>query len=86
MFAPQVKAGWVDVECGWRPLPQVYLSPGGDSHFPWVEVCADTGLGLIREQKVQGAEAAVTKRSTQINVEQQLVEEYPFPMSRSEGG
>ncbi|KAK1335211.1 hypothetical protein QTO34_004795 [Cnephaeus nilssonii] len=37
------------------------LSPGGDSHFPWVEVCADTGLGLIREQKVQGAEAAVTK-------------------------
>ena len=37
------------------------LSPGGDSHFPWVEVCADTGLGLIWEQKVQGAEAAVTR-------------------------
>ncbi|KAK1334491.1 hypothetical protein QTO34_005497 [Cnephaeus nilssonii] len=55
----------------WRSIP----SPGGDSHFPWVEVCADTGLGLIREQK----------RSTQIKEEQQLVQEDSFPMSRMEG-
>lgn len=34
-------------------------SPGG-AHFPCVEVCADTGMGLIRVQKVQWAEAATT--------------------------
>ncbi|KAK1334601.1 hypothetical protein QTO34_005608 [Cnephaeus nilssonii] len=89
-------AGWT-WSVGGALCPRSIPSPGGDSHFPWVEVCADTGLGLIREQKVQGAEAAVTKAgqglsppewllsSTQIKVEQQLVEEDPFPMSRSEG-
>ena len=37
------------------------LSPGGETHFPWVEVCIDTGLGLILEQQVQWAEAAATR-------------------------
>lgn len=58
MFTPQVKAGWVDIKCGRRPLPKVYPNHGGECHFSWVEVCADTGQGLIQEQKVQWAEAA----------------------------
>ncbi|KAK1342011.1 hypothetical protein QTO34_016764 [Cnephaeus nilssonii] len=37
------------------------LSPGGESHFPWVDVCVDIGLDLIWDQKVQWAEAAVTR-------------------------
>ena len=41
--------------------PRFTLSPGGEFHLPWVELCADMGLGLIREQKVQWAEAASTR-------------------------
>ena len=57
----QAKAGWGDVECGGHPRPRSILSPGGESHFPWVDVCVDTGLDPIREQKAQWAEAAVSR-------------------------
>ena len=63
MFTSHVKAGWVHVGDGWGALCLQFVpSPGGESHFPWEEVCVDTGLALIQDQKVQWAEAAATKQ------------------------
>ena len=53
-------AGWI-WGGGSTLCPRFILSPGGETHFPWVEVCIDTGLGLILEQKLQWAEIAATR-------------------------
>lgn len=55
MFTPQIKAGWVNVMYGVVPFClRFILSPGGKSPFTQVEVCADRGLYLIWEQKLNG--------------------------------
>ena len=52
MFIPQVKAGWVDMQCEGCLLPRFILSHEGESHCPQMEVCADTGPDLGADGQV----------------------------------
>lgn len=53
-------AGWTWI-VGGALCPKFIPSPGGESQFPRVELCADSGLGLTWEQNVHWAKAAVTR-------------------------
>lgn len=56
-----------DVLCPW-----FILNPEGESHSHEVEVCTDTSLGLIVEENVQQAEAAVSKATQDLRSWDQL--------------
>lgn len=61
MFTPEVKAGWEMWGVVHTICPSFIPSPGGESHFPWVEVTAERGLGLIQEQKAQWEETTASQ-------------------------